>query len=113
MRVAIIGSRKIGTFSLQDMLVHIPRNACELVSGGAQGIDTLAEQAADFLNLPIKVFLPDYAALGRCAPLARNLQIVDYADMVLAFWDAHSHGTAYALNHCVQTHKPFRIIHIT
>ncbi|MEM1483294.1 hypothetical protein V6615_00290 [Oscillospiraceae bacterium PP1C4] len=110
MRVAIIGSREIGNFSVESMIPHIPQNASELVSGGAIGIDSLAEKAAILLELPIKIFLPDYDTNGRLAPLFRNLQIVDYADLVLAFWDNQSRGTAHALNHCVQTSKPFRII---
>ncbi len=110
MRVAVIGSREIGDFSIKSMIEHIPENASELVSGGAPGIDTLAEQAAGLLGLPIKIFRPDYEQEGRLAPLLRNIRIVEYADLVIAFWDNHSRGTAHALNHCVQTSKPFRIV---
>lgn len=110
MRVAIIGSRNIQNLSVESIIAHIPQNASELVSGGALGIDSLAETAAEKLSLPIKVFLPDYDLNGRTAPLTRNQQIVDYADFVLAFWDTHSRGTAHALNYCVQTNKPFCII---
>lgn len=112
MRVAIIGSREIGNFTAAHMLPHIPHEAHELVSGGAMGIDALAEQAAKQLRLPIKIFYPDYDANGRLAPLIRNSQIVDYADLVLAFWDNHSRGTAHTLNRCIETGKPFRIISI-
>lgn len=110
MRVAIIGSREIKSYTLEAMLAHIPQNTSELVSGGAIGIDTMAERAATRLGLPIKVFLPDYTAYGRMAPLCRNREIVDYADLVLAFWDNHSRGTAHVLRYCVESHKPFRIV---
>ena len=110
MRVAIVGSREAGGFTVDGMIPHIPQNTSELVSGGAAGIDTIAEQAARALDLPITIFAPDYGANGKLAPLIRNQKIVDYADLVLAFWDHHSRGTADTLNYCIQTHKPFRII---
>lgn len=46
MRVAIIGSREIYGYGLDELISHIPQNASELVSGGAAGVDALAEQAA-------------------------------------------------------------------
>ena len=57
MRVAIIGSREIYGYGLDELISHIPQNASELVSGGAAGVDALAEQAAGRLGLPIRVFL--------------------------------------------------------
>ena len=112
MRVAIIGSREIGPFGTDDLIRHIPLNTSELVSGGAAGIDAMAEDAARKLGLPMTVFRPDYEANGRLAPLIRNSRIVDYADLVLAFWDGHSRGTAYTLRVCVEHGKPFRIISV-
>lgn len=112
MKVAIIGSRQTGAFQINTMLGHIPRNTTELVSGGAVGIDSLAEQAAQILQLPIKVFLPDYESNGHLAPLIRNSKIVKYSDLVLAFWDYQSKGTAHALNCCIENSTPFRIIAI-
>ncbi len=110
MRIAIVGSRDLKGFTLERMLPHIPPEATELVSGGAHGIDQMAEQAAQVLGLPIRVFRPDYKANGRLAPLLRNRQIVAYADQVYAFWDNRSRGTAYTLKLCIEQNKPFRII---
>ena len=45
MRIAIVGSRDVKGFTLERMLPHIPPEATELVSGGAYGIDQMAEQA--------------------------------------------------------------------
>ena len=43
-------------------------------------------------SLKQKEFLPEYARYGKSAPLKRNLQIIDYADLVIAFWDGSSRG---------------------
>lgn len=109
MKVAIVGSRKTGDFTVERMVQRIPRNTTELISGGAPGVDTVAVQAALQLDLPIRVFSPDYETYGNMAPLIRNRQIVDAADIVLAFWDSHSRGTAYTIKYCVERRKPFRI----
>lgn len=112
MKVAVIGSRCFKSFNLQQLLSHLPPQTTKLVSGGAIGVDRLAEDAAKSLDIPIKIFLPDYDLFGRQAPLARNRLIVDYADLVLAFWDNQSRGTAYTLNYCIDTNKPFQIFTI-
>lgn len=112
MKVAIVGSRHVSGYSIEQMISHLPSNTSELVSGGAIGIDSLAEKAAKHLGLPIKIFYPDYEKNGRLAPLIRNSEIVEYADFILAFWDHKSKGTANTLSRCVQASKPFRIISI-
>ena len=51
-------------------------------------------------NIPLKEFLPEYNKYGNAAPLKRNLLIIDYADIVLAFWDGKSRGTKYVIDNC-------------
>jgi len=70
----------------------------EIVSGGAKGADTLAEQFAKENNLPVKIFKPDWAKYGRGAGPVRNKQIVEYADKVIAFWDGESKGTKSSID---------------
>ncbi len=112
MKVAIIGSRNCGCMTAKDIIPYVPQNCSEIVSGGARGIDTLAEQAATRLKLPLTCFAPNYARFGSLAPLKRNVSIVDYSDYVLAFWDMRSSGTRYVLAYCLKCEKPFKIIQI-
>ena len=117
MRVAIVGSRSIEYDRLKDkayelLCRYIPANATEIVSGGAVGIDTLAEIYAKSNHLPTKIFKPDYAKYGRKAPILRNDEIVAYAQYVLAFWDGCSHGTAYTVATCIKEGVPVKIITI-
>lgn len=90
MKVAVIGSRTICEIPLEE---YLPAGTTELVSGGARGVDRCAEAYAAEKGLPITVFRPDYARYRRGAPLKRNKQIADYADLILAFWDGESRGT--------------------
>lgn len=97
MIVAIIGSRNLGVIGLENFL---PENVTGLVSGGAKGVDTCARKYAQAHNIPLTEFLPDYTRYGRSAPLKRNLEIIAYADLVLAFWDGKSRGTKYVIDNC-------------
>lgn len=117
MRVAIVGSRNIEYDKMKEkayglLCRHIPANATEIVSGGAVGIDTLAEIYAKQNGLPTKIFKPDYARYGKRAPLVRNDEIVGYAQYVLAIWDGNSHGTAYTVATCIQKGVPVKVVSI-
>lgn len=106
MKIAIIGSRGIGDIELDK---YMPAEVSEIVSGGAVGVDSLAEQYAKEHNIPLTVFLPEYKRYGRAAPLKRNEQIANYADTVLAFWDGKSRGTKFTIDYCKGTGKPVRV----
>ena len=87
MRLAIIGSREISDPKiLLEALKEVPYldSITEIVSGGAKGVDSLARAYAQENNLKLTEFLPDYGRYGRGAPLQRNTQIIEYADIVLA-----------------------------
>lgn len=45
----------------------------------------------------------------QCAHCAATRQIVDYANLVLLFWDGSSHGTRHVLNLCRSLSKPHRL----
>ncbi len=110
MKVAVIGSRDADQSAARLILKHLPADVTEIVSGGARGIDALAEEVAKSLSLPVKIFLPDYETYGRQAPLFRNRQIIDYADCVLAFWDGRSPGTKSVIGTCMDIGKPIQVI---
>ena len=102
MKVAVVGSRDLTLENLGD---YLPEQVTEIVSGGAKGIDACARDYAKSNNLLYTEFLPDYARYQRCAPLKRNEKIVQYADIVLAFWDGKSKGTKYTIDFCRQVGK--------
>ena len=110
MKVAIIGSRSADEGIDRAILRYLPPATTEVVSGGAEGVDTAAARVAHELHIPLRVFEPDYAAYGKRAPLMRNLQIIDYADKVLAFWDGASRGTMHVIAECIKQGRPVRII---
>ena len=106
MRIAVIGSRKLEVSNLAD---YLPKETTEIVSGGARGVDTSARDYALKHGISLKEFLPEYDKYGRLAPLKRNLEIIAYADIVLAFWDGTSSGTAFVIRKCRELEVPCRI----
>ena len=102
MKVAVIGSRGIENINLGD---YLPEGTTEIVSGGARGVDTCARTYAKKKGIPLTEFLPDYENFGRGAPLRRNIEIIDYADCVLAFWDGKSRGTQFVIENCRKRNK--------
>ncbi len=112
MRVGIVGSRNCKNFDENVIKEYLPQDCTEIVSGGADGVDTYAEKLAVKLNIPLRKFLPDYEKFGRRAPLGRNLTIVQNCDNVLAFWDCYSRGTAHTINACIRENVPIRVIPI-
>lgn len=106
MKVAIVGSRGL---RVEDFSEYLPDGVTEIVSGGANGIDKCAAAYANAKGMKLTVFLPEYSRYGRCAPLRRNDQIVDYADMVIAFWDGISHGTKYVIEAAKRRKMPLCI----
>lgn len=107
MKLAIIGSRDIQVEQLGN---YIPRETCEIVSGGARGVDTCAAAYAKEHDVPLREFLPDYAHYGRVAPLKRNEEIAEYADGALVFWDGRSKGTANTIHCFKKRQKPVTVI---
>ena len=81
MMVAVIGSRNLAIDNISD---YLPNETTEIVSGGAKGIDTSAREYANANSIKFTEFLPEYSKYKKGAPLKRNLQIIEYADEVIA-----------------------------
>ena len=106
MKVAVVGSRSIFATDIGTYL----SDGDEIVSGGAVGVDSCAEEYAKKNGLKLTVFLPQYERYGRAAPIVRNKTIVEYADKIVAFWDGKSKGTLSVIKYAEKMEKPCEII---
>ncbi len=107
MKLLIVGSRNITKF---DLSPYISADVDTVISGGACGIDSLAEQYADLHRLSKYIVRPRYDLYGRAAPLKRNEQMVDMADAVLIIWDGRSKGTKYTLDYAKKANKQVLLV---
>ena len=107
MKVLIVGSRNIDNF---DLSPYINDEVSLIISGGAKGIDTIAENFADKNNISKLVLKPNYKKYGKYAPLKRNEMMVDIADMIIAIWDGVSKGTRHTIDYAIKTDKKLTVI---
>lgn len=107
MKLLIVGSRSITDF---DLSKYIPKNVDIIITGGANGVDTLAEKYADEHRISKLILRPQYHIYKQGAPLKRNDQMVDIADYVLVIWDGVSRGTKHTIEYAKKRNKEISII---
>lgn len=115
MKIGIVGSR---TFNDYDKLLETMSLFNEahclfdtIVSGGAKGADSAGEAWGKYWNIKIEKYLPDWDKHGKAAGFIRNQQIVDNSDMIVAFWDGESRGTADTIEKAKKAKKPTFIVY--
>lgn len=106
MKVAVVGSRSIDNV---DISRYLPPDTDLIISGGAVGVDTLAEEYADKKGIKKLILYPDYELYGKSAPLIRDKLIVDHADLVIAVWDGNSSGTEFTISYAKRRGVPCEI----
>jgi hypothetical protein len=96
MKIIIAGGRDFTDYAyLTEKVKHLlsEQTNIEIVSGCAQGADSLGAQYAKENNIPLKLFPAQWDLYGKSAGYKRNLQMAEYADALIAFWDGKSKGT--------------------
>ena len=106
-KLMIAGSRSIEEFDFSE---YISEDVELIISGGAAGVDKLAEKYADKKRISKLILYPNYKLYGRAAPLKRNEIMVDLADEILIIWDGKSRGTKYTAEYAKKKNKNVNII---
>ncbi len=118
MKLAIVGGRDFNNYTLMESILwdllrvkggNTPQDI--IISGGATGADFLAKKYAGEESIPYLEFLPDWKKEGKSAGFNRNTKIVNECDMVLAFWDGASRGTADTIEKAKRAKKPTFIVY--
>ncbi|MDC0367103.1 DUF2493 domain-containing protein [bacterium] len=118
-RLAIVGSRSFDDYALlkgtvdKFMTEHATVNT--IVSGGAQGADTLGAKYAKECAVQLVEYLPDWKKHGRAAGMIRNGiirngTIIDNADYVIAFWDGSSRGTLNSISRAKKADNLYSVV---
>ena len=99
MKVIVAGGRDFNNYPIVEQILNrIKYQITEIVSGDAKGADTLGAHWANYNSIPVKHFPAKWERYGKSAGFIRNAEMADYADMLIAFWDGKSHGTANMIN---------------
>lgn len=118
----VAGSRTFNDYDLlKTKLDHILKNRLPevvIVSGGAEGADSLAERYAKERGLPVRIFNAEWEKYGKAAGYKRNSAMHDYIcnatgeDMrgCVCFWNGKSKGTAQNFKLAEDRDTPLRTI---
>lgn len=93
----IAGSREFTDFELMEKVLK-EFEISEIVCGGARGADLLGKMYGEKYNIPVKMFPANWDKFGNKAGPIRNIEMAEYADALIAFWDGKSTGTKHMIN---------------
>ena len=97
--------------NLQDVDHVIEIEKLTLICGMARGADLTAYKLFKEAGLPVEEYPANWDQHGKQAGYIRNTQMADVADMLIAFWDGKSRGTAHMISTMEKQHKPVFVIH--
>lgn len=69
-----------------------------IVSGAASGADGLAIKYAALNNKQLWTFPANWDQFGKSAGYKRNVQMAEFSNGLLAFWDGQSKGTKHMID---------------
>jgi len=113
----IVGSRTFSDYEMMRKKVSFllsKQKEITIISGGARGADSLAEQYAKEHNLPIKIFKANWS-IGKSAGYKRNELMHEFISNfpdrgIIAFWDNKSRGTAHNFELAKKYNTPLKLI---
>lgn len=112
MKLGVVGSRNITSKELVFKVINgidkLSSITC-IVSGGAKGVDNLAEQWANENQKDLIIHLPDLKNYGLRGLFIRNQRIIDDSDVVVAIWDGKSKGTLDSINKARKSGKRYYV----
>jgi len=111
MNVIVAGSRCFTNYRLLcETLAPNAASVTAVITGGARGADQLGETWARTHQVPCHRFPAEWQRLGTAAGYHRNRQMAQAGDILVAFWDGVSNGTAHMIQCMRQLGKPVVVI---
>jgi len=111
MKLAVIGSRSFNDFDLLNKeILFLNNKPSEIISGGANGADLLAEKWAIDNQIKLTIIKPNWSLYGKGAGIKRNEKIINDCNYCIAFWDGKSKGTLSSIKFCEKYSKPHKIV---
>jgi hypothetical protein len=114
-KAIVAGGRGFSDFDLLcdklDFYFSEIPDAIEIVCGGARGADALGDLYAKNNALDVTYFPANWDKHGKQAGILRNIEMGEYADALVAFWDGKSSGTKHMIEYMdIVANKPVRVV---
>lgn len=115
-RLVVSGSRNFKDYNLvsKELDKHLKgRNQrVTIISGAANGVDSLGERYAKEKELNLERYPADWDQFGSAAGLKRNMEMAEVADEVIAFWDGESAGTKNMIECAKLKNLPYKVVFV-
>ena len=113
MKLIIAGSRTFTDYQfLCQTLAPERHRLTEVMHGGARGADQLGFRWALQHHIRSRCCAADWERFGKAAGVRRNHQMAQAGDVLIAFWDGQSPGTAHMVQCMRQLGKPVVVIRV-
>lgn len=112
MKVIIAGGRHFNDYELlkQECSILLNDKNVEIICGMSEGADLLGKRFAEENLIKIHEFPANWNLYGKKAGLIRNIQMGDFADALIAFWNGLSTGTAHMINYAREINLDVTVI---
>ena len=105
------GSRTFTDYQrLCQVLAPDRHRIAQVITGGARGADQLGYRWAWKHQVRHQLFRAEWEHFGKSAGMRRNHQMAQAGDVLVAFWDGQSPGTAHMVQCMRQLGKPVVVI---
>jgi hypothetical protein len=113
MKLIIAGSRTFTDYPLLCQVLAPDRHRiAQVITGGARGADQLGYRWAWKHAVRHQLFRAEWARFGKSAGMRRNHQMAQAGDVLVAFWDGQSPGTAHMIQCMQELGKPVVLVSI-
>ena len=112
-KVIVAGGRDFDDYPMMvqylDFVFSETKEDIEIVCGMARGADSLGKRYAEERGYAVKKMAANWSLHGRAAGYVRNVEMANYADALVAFWDGKSSGTAHMIKTAQSKHLKIRV----
>ena len=77
----------------------------KIVSAGTNCVDLIVEKWAKNNHIDFVAYLPNYKLFGKKAPEERDKDMVDFSDVVIAFWNGSKDSVSILINYALERNK--------
>ena len=109
MKYIIAGGRDFYKIPLMEKIMSQFSDVTTVISGCAKGADTIGMNWAANHGLKVEMFPAKWEQYGTSAGFIRNAEMAEAGDVLVAFWNGRSTGTAHMIQTMKRLGKPIYV----
>lgn len=114
-KLIVAGGREFSDYNLMreaiaEFIKEHKITKLEIVSGGARGADSMGEEYAEYYGHSKHIIPADWNTHGKAGGYIRNMEMANYADGCIIFWDEASKGSKHMIDIAKGKDMPLKIV---